>query len=780
MGVSLGIDLSKLDICFGGFSPTAMGDAIASSERAKASEERIRVRFEAKQHAAELEQLRHSAPRQFTDTSGNLWEYAEIDGKEIQILSCTPSQEVLNIPDRIDSMPVVAVAPHAFTGLSSLTSISMPDTVVSLGGCAFQDCKRLAKIRFSASLSELNPNWFRGCGALERMVLPGCLEEITAGIFSIAGLKYLKIGASTQGIAPGAFEKSRLEVLEIAEGNPFMFTDGTAIYSHDGSVMAALVRPVSEYNVRPGCIALGKKAFSNMDCVRSIGLPESLEAIGPFAFCWTSIEQFHAPPHLKAIGEKAFFNCLNLKSVDLNSGLEEVGSNAFSNTSIESLCLPATVDRLGFPLVSKTQLVFAGEDATFRLEPGSKRLILDKDGALYKRGANGLFLINLADPECTEYSVRPGTVRIEQFAFNGHSHIESVYLPDSVRKIAPGAFRNCRNLRSVHFNEGLESIGDEAFVDTSLKSISLPASLVEVGNIAFITHGAHHGNVHPSLEEVAVHPDNPRFYAKDGMLLERKNERTSRVVLFAGYCNAAEEARQESALQGAGNIAKGAGSEGMPAMDVEIPSEVDEIAPYAFNGATGIRSLRLSDRISTIGIRGLAVESSIRTIRIDLMKPVEGRSTLEINFPETDRGRQQMHLALSASHFVNPEAMFSHYDAAITNASSFDAQSAGRLDPYEQAVRLIERLRDPVFLRPSNEAMCRRVLSNGIVQICVEMAKHDDRRSIDALVDMGFLNQDNILDVIDRVGAVQDASITGYLLEISRKQTGIDAMDFEL
>ena len=44
MGVSLGVDLSDLDICFGGFAPTLMIDTVQALDRAEEAEERLRVR----------------------------------------------------------------------------------------------------------------------------------------------------------------------------------------------------------------------------------------------------------------------------------------------------------------------------------------------------------------------------------------------------------------------------------------------------------------------------------------------------------------------------------------------------------------------------------------------------------------------------------------------------------------------------------------------------------------------------------------------------------------
>ena len=72
------------------------------------------------------------------------------------------------------------------------------------------------------------------------------------------------------------------------------------------------------------------------------------------------------------------------------------------------------------------------------------------------------------------------------------------------------------------------------------------------------------------------------------------------------------------------------------------------------------------------------------------------------------------------------------------------------------------------------------MLRTSIGDISVEAAKHDDRRLMGDLFDLGFVDNDNINEVIDRVGAVQDASMTGYLLEMKRERFGMEAFDFDL
>lgn len=753
MGVSYGIDLGKLDVCFGGFSPTLMGDVFTSSQNMKESQDRVEEVKRARERAAQIEAARESEEKRFTDDRGNVWIYVEIDAKDIRINGCEPSCSTteLLIPDAICGKPVVGLHMDALSYLKGIIRIDVPDSVISVGPCAFRHNDSLKVAKLSRSLSDFKSDWFRNCNSLEELTLPGELDSLGPCIFDIPNLKRLHIGHNAQNVAPGAFAKSKLEEITIDEANPFMKTDGRAVLNADGTVMAALAVPGETYAIPEGCIALGNRSFSTMECIKQVEFPESLEVIGNFALSKTGIERFSAPSNLKVIMEKAFFDCAHLDDVELNDGLKAIEKNAFTATAIDSLSLPASIERLEYPFAARTSLTYSGVEATFSLAEDSCSIMKDEAGGLYGKFDDGLHLIRMLDEATTHYRVMPGTAAIDPGAFADHPSIEEVSIPESVVSIGDAAFKNCSALRWLRTEEGLQSIGKEAFLNTSLESICIPSAVDTIGENALVTCGSRHSGQAPTLHSIEVAPGNTKFYTNGGLLLERKNERTSKIIICMD-----DRAR------------------------VVVPPEVDEISPYAFNGAERIEELFLSDRISTIGIRGLTAESHLALIHIDLVNPVGSHTFFELRFPSTTRGQQQQRLALSTSAFINVEAMFDHYDTSIVNASSFDSFNEQGLDLYEQATRVIERLQDPVFLSEPNRAMCERILEKGIEQICVEVAKHDDRASIDKLVELGYLNEGNILQVIDRVGAVQDASMTSYLLEIGRRWTGVDDLDFEL
>ena len=88
-----------------------------------------------------------------------------------------------------------------------------------------------------------------------------------------------------------------------------------------------------------------------------------------------------------------------------------------------------------------------------------------------------------------------GLETIDQSAFFETS-LENVELPASLRKIAQGAFYKCKNLRTVKFNTGLEVLGrdeyhddDEmwygAFEKSALERVELPSTLKRIEYCAF-------------------------------------------------------------------------------------------------------------------------------------------------------------------------------------------------------------------------------------------------------------------------------------------------------
>lgn len=744
------LDVSKLDVSFGGFTPMPLNDGKATREQVLSTEARIRERREAALRAQAIQDACTSELRHFVDEAGTDWEYVVLSESSIRIERCSPAVGELVIPDAIEGLPVRSLAPDACSSLEDVTSIVVPEEVRFIGVCAFRFCKRLECVVLPCNLATFESDWFRGCPSLSRLRMPGLLEEVGPSLFDIPHLEYVEFGAALSCVEPGTFQKSRLIGISIDPENPWLQTDGVAIYSED-KTLVALACPLPSYAVAPSCTTIARKAFSSFDELAQVDLPSSVEEIGPYAFARTGVRTFQAPSALREIGERAFFACASLESVTLNDGLQVIGPDAFSNSSISTLRIPNSIVEIGYPVAARTKLVYAGGGATFTMEPGSKRLMLDEFGALYELQGDGMKLLCLFDGEAKKFDAAEGTTEVAPGALLNHAALEEVVLPEGVRIIGAAACKGCRALRRIVIPEGVAEMGAEALMDTALESLHIPASLEKIGENALVTYNAHNGKRRPTLREVTVAQGNARYVEKGGMLLEKWSSGQARVVVNT-------DSRE----------------------CVRIPEEVVAIAPYAFNGDRNIRELFLSNRVKLVGMRGLAFQCFIELIHIDLEEPIEGHTSFDVRFPEIDRSVKQIELAFSVPDHVSVEAILDHYDGSIVSGSSYDAMVDGGIGLYDQSKMIIARLKDPVLMTPSNKSMCDRAMRSNLVDIIVQAARHDDRQVVDDMLDLGYLTKDNIDIVVERAGDVQDAAMTGYLLEVKRRFFGSQLMDFDL
>ena len=742
--------IASLALTFGGFSPTAMDGVEATRaqiERVEAAQARKKAADERKR---QIDRARASAPKSFTDDDGQIWTYVVLDDKFVRIDKCKREVARVFIPATIDGKPVKALGSDIFHESETIEEIVCPDCIESIGACAFRLLANLKRIVFPDGVAVYSGSWLQHCTSIREIVLPGLLDEITSHVFENASLRKLVIGRAVLSVKPGAFEKTLLDELVIDDANPFIQTDGDAIYSHDKAQLIALARPVKSYRVADGCLSTARKACMGIASLESVELPDSLHTIGEFSFAHTGLKHVDVPKSVVNIESKAFFHCAQLKSVGLVDGLRYVGDSAFAESALESIHIPASIEKLGTSITAKTNVVHSGENVTFEIAPESKSLFTDGQGGLYRREVDGIYFVQLVDALERDYTVIDGTTYIDEYAFAFHNSIECVKLPEGLREIRKSAFRVCPRLRSVTVPESLEFIGKEAFLDTVIESIYLPEGFKELSEDALVTAGAHRMGEPPSLHSIEVAPGNERYYVESGLLCSREPAGDRGIVFNDAVA------------------------------DVVVPDRVTSIAPFAFSNARNIRSVSIGPNLKTIGTAGFSVWSHVEDIHIELEEPLEGRTVFDVNFPETPRTRHEISNSLGGSAWVNVPDIYRHYDNCVAHAHNYHSREDNETSAYEQAKRMTARLKDPILLAPVNRSMFERTIREHLVEMCVDIARHDDREVVNDLCDLGFLNADTIEGAIVEVGKLQDAAMSGYLLELKRRRFGSAAFDFDL
>lgn len=108
------------------------------------------------------------------------------------------------------------------------------------------------------------------------------------------------------------------------------------------------------------------------------------------------------------------------------------------------------------------------------------------DGVIYTRDMRKL-IVGSAGLKHVE--VPEGVEKIIDFAFY-NSEIQSIKLPDSIKRIGDEAFSNCHNLKEINLGNGVRQLGNYVFSwDENLSKIELPPSLQEIGGYDFYKSG---------------------------------------------------------------------------------------------------------------------------------------------------------------------------------------------------------------------------------------------------------------------------------------------------
>lgn len=730
------LDLSELEVKTGQ-DAIAVITEVMDRQRRELAERRVR-------EEERCSELRHET------IDGVIWEYVVVDGTFARIVDCElldASMCELTVPSKLDGLAVLELAPGACEQLTGVERIVCADCIEAIGPSAFRSCRDLRSLVLPRMTASFDSSWVNQCRDLEELTLPGMLERVGLEVLSVNGLKRLTIGMGTRAVEPGAFVNSTLEEIRLDDHNPFLATDCISIFERAcpdgddaGLRLAAVAVPVEEYEVPARCVEIGAKAFACCPELRKVTFAGGVQSIGAHAFSRTRLRKFMAPPSLRRIEKRAFFRCRELESVTLSEGLVEIGEEAFAESGITELHVPASVRQLACDCVARTGVRCVIEDG------GTLRL--DEHGVLYANGTQ--VLVGAMEPELVQYAVASGCEIVCGHAFANMPRLQQVTLPEGLVEIGDAAFRGCRNLRRVRFPETLHFIGDEAFFDTALEGIYLPADFEHLGKLALVTAGVRDISGRPSLVNVHVNPNCERFYRTGGLLCERMDNGASRVVLY-------DESRP----------------------DVAIPREVDTLAPFAFGNATKLSSLTIGTNVRHIQDRALNVNCLIEHIHVDFVEPIQEHDCIDLHFPVTFRSLNEIVRGFNSMTYFNAEALLARYDACVVNMHDYDAKSMAPIDLYGQLIRIIERLRDPLFLSENTRRMYGQILRDNLVEMCVAAARHDDRASVDALVELGCLDRETLLPVIEAVTKLQDAAMTGYLLELQRRLT-VRGVDFEL
>lgn len=546
------------------------------------------------------------------------------------------------------------IANEAFSYNSSLTGVTLPNSVTHIGDYILRGCENLASITVLATTPPVITSYtFEGVNTGIQLTIP----EGSTALYEADPLwsSFLQF---CSGIISGTCGANLTWTLTLADNT--LTISGTG--EMDNYLWGANPLPWEQYrsyintvNIAEGVTSISGGAFSNSN-LNSVNIPNSINKIGAYALestqlyyddsNWSNgalyidncliatnsdaigdyaiaegtriiadaafnsyyeydlLTGISLPNSVTHIGKKAFYN-RNITKVTIGSGTQSIGEDAFSwceNLSVINIAAttPPVIAANTFQYIS-TDLqitVPAGSESLYLADPNWKRLFDIASGVVEGVcGENLTWVLNLAD----------STLTISGYGdmYDYDVWNDETYFP------MPWEEFLYDNIKNIVLPDGITSIGDFAFLNDSynMTSIHLPEGIRRIGKYAFAGNaGLTSISIPASVElidtaafyycteltAVQVNSNNRHYCSENGVLF---NKDKSTLIIYPAMKQDSYYALPSNVKQ----IEIGAFLECQSLTEIVLPEGITTISSEAFSYCTNLVEINIPNSVNYIG-----------------------------------------------------------------------------------------------------------------------------------------------------------------------------------
>ncbi len=243
---------------------------------------------------------------------------------------------------------------------SAITSVTIPDSVTSLGAYSFYYCQNMTALTIPNSVTRIGDNAFYGTG-LTALTIPESVTSIGEMAFAFSrGISELTIPHSITSIGYGLFWGCNgLRTVTIPDsvtsiGEKAFFNAGLTAVTIPDSVTSIGkeafydCRSLTAVTISDSVTSIGDSAFGRCLVLPSITIPDSVTSLGVNAFDKNrELITVTLPNSITSLGSRTFSDCSKLASVTIPDSVTSIGDNAFYNcSSLTALTIPANVTNI--------------------------------------------------------------------------------------------------------------------------------------------------------------------------------------------------------------------------------------------------------------------------------------------------------------------------------------------------------------------------------------------------------------------------------------------------
>ena len=467
-------------------------------------------------------------------------------------------------------------------GMKNLTSVTIPNSVTSIGEKVFKECSGLTSVVWNAencagfsydsapfydfrsqitsftfgdSVKHIPACLCYGMTKLPAITLPNSVTSIGHYAFQgCHGLTSITIPHSVTSIGESAFSScyGLTSVIWNAENitDNYEYRFGSFVYSppfyNSGSLITSQIT-----------------SFTFGDSVRHI----------PAYLCYgmKNLTAVTIGNSVTSIGCGAFYKCSILTSITIPDSVTSIGDEAFRDcSSLTAITIPNSVTSIG--------------------------------GMAFD-GCSGL----------TDVTIGNSVTTIGVWAFNSCYSLTSLTIGNNVISIGYGAFQECSKLTSVTIPNSVTSIGQQAFQECSkLTSVTIPNSVTSIGSGAFSRTGIY--NDESNWNNGVLYISNCLICADEDEVSSAYiiKEGTRLIADYAfGYCSSLTSVTLPNSIT---SIGSSAFYDCSKLTSITIPDSVTSIGDKAFRDCSSLTAITIPNSVTSIGSSAFSWCESLKEV----------------------------------------------------------------------------------------------------------------------------------------------------------------------
>lgn len=311
-------------------------------------------------------------------------------------------------PINAENELVTSIADTAFQNRSEITSLTLPPTVLSIGGNAFFRCMKLETIQFADGLRSIGGGAFWDCVRLTALRMPDTVTSLgVQSVYQCRKITDLHISKKLTEIGAQTFDSIAVKDLVIPDN----------------------------------IVRIGDFAFCRGEGIETIVIPDSVTQIGADVFSRSStIQSIRVGKNVLSLGANTFNQNPNMESIVFEGELIDIPDGLFFMDSSLSFVVPKETETVGEKAFARCKAVSVDPENQHLMSVDN--MVLSKDGKILYSYASGDGAESLFVPD--------GVEEIYKSALY-YAKFTSISLPASLKSVRADAFVKCKWLKNVTF-----------------------------------------------------------------------------------------------------------------------------------------------------------------------------------------------------------------------------------------------------------------------------------------------------------------------------------------